>query len=109
MKFILTIFFSLILVAVADANNLSDKIKIGSNAKTSELEIRYNSNSKKNTAANVMIIDANGKEVSSFTCQIKRGSNVVCLHDALNLTEGLYTVKMTVKKKTTSTKFVLFK
>ena len=92
MKFFLTIFLSFILVAAADASNLSDKIKIGSNAKTSELEIRYNCNSKKNLSANVVITDADGKEVSAFTCEIKKGSNAVCLHDALKLSEGIYTV-----------------
>ena len=108
MKFILSIFFSFIFVATAIAGNLSDKIKVGSNAKTSELEIRYNSNSKKNTTANVVITDADGKEVSAFTCEIKKGSNAVCLHDALNLKEGIYTVKMTVNNKMSSTKIVLF-
>lgn len=108
MKFFLTIFFSFVFVAVAHAANLSDKIKIGSNAKTSELEIRYNSNSKKNITANVIITDAEGKEVSAFKSEIKKGSNAVCLHNALNLEEGVYTVKMTIKNKISSTKIVLF-
>ena len=108
MKFILTIFLSLILLAATHAGNLSDKIKIGSNAKTSELEIRYNSNSKKNLPAQVIIIDAEGKEVSAFICDIKKGSNAVCLHDALKLKEGIYTVNMIVKKKRSSTKIILF-
>ena len=108
MKFIFSIFFSFIFVASADANNLSDKIKIGSNAKTSELEIKYHSNSKKNITANVVITDAEGKEVSAFKCEIKKGSNAVCMHNALNLKEGIYTVKMTVKNKISSTKIVLF-
>ncbi len=109
MKFILSIFFTFVFVAAANADNLSDKIKIGSNAKTSELEIRYNSNSKRNITANVVITDAEGKAVGAFTCEIKKGSNAVCLHDALNLKEGIYTVKMTTKNKISSTKIVLFK
>ena len=108
MKFFLTIFFSFIFFAVADANVISEKIKIGSNAKTSKLEIRYNTKSKKNKTAKVFITDVRGKEVCNFTCAIKKGSNAVCMQDALDLTEGIYTVKMVVGNKISSTKLVLF-
>ena len=108
MKFILTIFFNFVLVAFANAGATNDKIKIGSNAKTAELEIRYNSKSKKNISANVIITDSEGKQVSAFTCEIKKGTNTVCLHNALQLKEGIYSVKMTVNNKISSTNIVFF-
>ena len=102
--FILTLIFA----TSAYAYNLSDKIKIGSNAKTSKLEIRCNSKRTKILKANVVIINANGKEVRAFKCDIKKGKNAVCMQDALTLDEGIYTVKMMIKNKTSSTKLVLF-
>ena len=108
MKLFLTIIFSISLVTGAKASSFIDKIKIGSNAKTSELEIRYNCNKNKVQTANVVITDAAGDDVSSFTCEIKKGSNAVCMHNALQLPEGIYTVKMMVKKKVFTSKIVLF-
>ena len=108
MKFILSLFFSVIFVAAANAGNLVDRIKIGSNATTAELEIRYNSNNKKNLKANVLITDADGKEVSAFTCEIKKGSNSVCLLDALKLKEGIYTVKTYLKNMVSTAKILIF-
>ena len=108
MKLFLTIVFSISLIAGAEASSFIDKIKINSNAKTSELEIRYNSNKNKVRKAVVIITDAAGNDVSSFTCEIKKGSNAVCMHNALQLPEGLYTVKMMVKKKMYTSKIVLF-
>ena len=108
MKFILNIFFSFIFAATASAGDAKSKITIGSNAKTSTLEIKFNSTHKKNFPANVAIINAEGKQVILFKCEIEKGLNVVSLHDALNLKEGIYTVEMTVKKRKSSTKFVLF-
>ena len=109
MRLLLFILFSFIFLTDVDASNLLYKIKIGSNAKTSKLEIRLNSAHKKNLQANVIIINAEGKEVNAFKCEIINGLNAVCMQEALNLEEGIYTVKMRVKKKTSSTKFVLFK
>ena len=108
MKFILNIFFSFLFAATASAGDSKGKITIGSNAKTSTLEIKFNSTHKKNFPANVAIINAEGKKVSLFKCEIVKGLNVVSLLEALNLKEGIYTVEMTVKKRKSSTKFVLF-
>ena len=109
MKCIFSIFLSFILTASVYAGSINDKITIGSNAKTSKLEIKYNSNYKKNLQANVIILDAEGNEVEAFICKIFKGANAVCMQDALNLKEGIYTVALTVKNKTFTTKFVLFK
>ena len=109
MKSLIFILFSFIFILSANAGNVLDDIKIDSNAKTSKLEIRFNSNYKKQLKANVVILNAAGKEVGVFKCDINKGSNVVCMHNALNLEEGIYTVALTVKKNTSSTKFVLFK
>lgn len=86
-----------------------EKIRISSNSKTSSLELKFNSTHKKNLQAYVAIINAEGKQVSAFKCEIVKGLNVVSLHEALNLNEGIYTVEMTVQKRKSSTKFVLFK
>ncbi len=109
MKSLLFILFSFVFTNATFAGSLSDEIKIGSNAITSKLEIRLTNTYKKNIRANVLILNAEGKEVNAFKCEIKKGSNAVCMQDALSLAEGTYTVRMTVKKKTSSTKFVLFK
>ena len=108
MKFILNIFFGFFFAATASAGDFKNKITIGSNAKTSTLEIKFNSTLKKSFPANVAIINAEGKQVSLFKCEIEKGLNVVILHEALNLKEGIYTVEMTVKKRKSSTRFVLF-
>ena len=97
------------MVNPADAGNSLSRIRIVSNAKTSCLEIKFFSNNKKNLQGNVVIIDAAGNNVRSFRCEIVKGSNAVCLQDALNLKEGIYTVELNVKKRKSSTKFVLFK
>ncbi len=109
MKVLLFILISFIITTSTRAGMFSDEIKIGSNATTSKLELRLNSSYKKITKANIVILNAKGKKVNEFKCAIKKGSNTVCMQDALNLDEGVYTVNMTVKKKTSSTKFVLFK
>lgn len=86
-----------------------EKIRISSNSKTSSLELKFVSTHKKNLQAYVAIINAEGKQVSAFKCEIVKGLNIVSLHEALNLNEGIYTVEMTVQKRKSSTKFVLFK
>ena len=109
MKFLLTIFLSFIFIANACAGVSKNKITIGSNATTSKLEIKFISNYKKNLQGNVVITDAEGKEVRSFQCDIIKGSNAICMKDALDLKEGTYTVELKVKNKKSSTKLVLFK
>lgn len=109
MKFFSTIIFFLFFYTATSAGVIREKFKIGSNAKTSTLEIKFNSTYKKNLPANFIIFNEEGKRVSAFQCEIIKGSNVVCLQDALNLKEGIYTVEMTLKKRKSSTKFVLFK
>ena len=109
MRLLLFILMNFICAIPADAGNPVDKIKLGSNAKTDNIEIRFNSTYKNNLTANVVVLNAEGKEVSVFKCDIKKGMNAVCLENALNLDEGIYTVNMTVKRKTSSTKFVVFK
>ena len=108
MKFILNIFFGFFFAATAIAGDFNNKITIGSNAKTSTLEIKFNSTHKKYFPAHVAIINAEGEQVSAFKCEIVKGLNVVSLQEALKLKEGIYTVEMTVKKRKSSTKFVLF-
>ena len=108
MKFILTIFLSFIFIATAFAGDSKNKITIGSNAKTSKLEIKFISNYKKNLQGNVIIIDAEGTEVNSFKCNLIKGSNAISMQDALDLKEGIYTVELEVKNKKSSLKFVLF-
>ena len=104
-----TILISFLLCTATIAGVPRGKITISSNAKTSLLEIKFNSTHKKSLQANVVILNAKGKQVSAFKCEIVKGLNVVSMHEALNLKEGIYTVEMTVKKKKSSTKFLLFK
>lgn len=109
MRSLLFILISCICTTTAEASNLLDKINIGSNSKTNNLEVRFNSTDKRVLTADVVILNAIGEKVSVFKCNIKQGMNAVSLQNALNLKEGVYTVSMTVKKRTSSTKFVLFK
>ena len=108
MKIFTTILISLLFYISTIAGIPCERIRISSNAKTSTLEIKFNSTYKKNLQANVAIINAEGKQVSAFKCEIVKGLNVVSLQEALKLKEGIYTVEMTVKKRKSSTKFVLF-
>ena len=108
MKIFATILISLLFYTATIAGITREKIIISSNAKTSTLEIKFNSTHKKNYQANVAIINAEGEQVSAFKCEIVKGLNVVSLQEALKLKEGIYTVEMTVKKRKSSTKFVLF-
>ena len=109
MKYLLSIFFTFSIIVNVVAGNINDKITIASNAKTDKLEIKYKSNYKRNLKANVVIIDEEGEQVRSFKCNIIKGSNTICMQDALDLKEGIYTVELTVKNKKSSTKLVLFK
>lgn len=109
MRLLILILFSSVFGVTAKAATKEDKIKIVSNATSSTLEIVFNSNKKQDKQASVVIIDELGNEVKAFKCEIYKGLNAVCLEEALDLKEGIYTVKLTVKKKTISTKFVLFK
>ncbi len=109
MKVFAIILISLLFYTATIAGLTREKIRISSNAKTSTIQIQFNSTYKKNLPASIVILDAEGKRVSSFQCEIIRGLNVVCLQEALNLKEGIYTVEMRVKKRKSSTKFVLFK
>ena len=85
-----------------------DEIKVGTNAKTASLEIKYTSTHKKNREAAVSILDEKGNIVNSFKISINKGENIIPLADALSLKEGLYTVNILVKKKTLSTKLMIF-
>ena len=109
MKILISIFFSLLVFSVANAASLTNEIKIGTNSKTSQLEIRLAQKYKKTVQANIIIADATGNIVRSFDCVIVKGSNIIYMQDALNLDEGNYIVKMIVNKKTSTTNFVLFK
>ena len=100
------IFFLFYTATFAGTNR--EKIRISSNPKSSLLELKFNSTHKKNLQGYVAIINVEGKQVSAFKCEIVKGLNVVSLQEALKLKEGIYTVEMTVKKRKSSTKFVLF-
>ena len=106
MKVLLTI-FSFFIIASAIAVPF-DEIKVGSNAKTSSLEIRYTSSHKKNKDVTVLILDEKGILINSFTTMVVNGENIIPLTNALNLKQGLYTVKVLAKKKTLSTKLMIF-
>ena len=107
MKFLFTTIFSFFLFAFAIAMPY-DEIKVGSNAKTSSLEIRFTSTHKKNREAAVSVLDEKGNIVNSFKVIINKGENIIPLATALGLKEGLYTVNILVKKKTLSTKLMIF-
>ena len=108
MRLILSIFSFLQFIATANGGIAKEKITISPNAKTSQLEIKYQSKFKKKLSGKVVILNAAGNEVKNFTCDIINGSNTICMQNALNLAEGIFTVQLTVKNKTSSTKFVLF-
>ncbi len=83
MKIFATILISLVFYTATIAGVIRDKIRVSSNAKTSSLEIKFNSTYKKNLQANIAIINAGGKQVSAFKCEIVKGLNVVSLQEAL--------------------------
>ena len=108
MKVLFSTIFSLLLVATAIAMPF-DEIKVGTNTKTSSLEIRFTSTTaKKIFEATVSIVNEKGKIVSSFKTAINKGENIIPLVNALGLKEGLYTVNILIKKKTLSTKLMIF-
>lgn len=107
MRLLILILFSSVFGAIAKAAIQEDKIKIVSNVTTSTREILFNLSKNQEKQANFVIIDELGNEVKSFKREINKGLNAVCLEEALDLKEGIYTM-MTVKKKAFSTKFVLF-
>ncbi|MCY7292362.1 MAG: hypothetical protein LH615_09295 [Ferruginibacter sp.] len=107
MKIVFTSIFSFILLASAIAMPI-DKIKIGSNSKTSSLEIRLNSTHKKSREAIVSIVNEAGKIVNSFKAVISKGENIIAVKNALGLKEGLYTLNILINKKTLSTKLMIF-
>ncbi len=109
MKFFSTIFLFSIFVASTNAGIAKDKITISPNSKTSQLEIKYQSKFRKKLTGKVVILNATGSAVETFNCDITNGLNTICMQNAMNLTEGIFTVHITVKNKTSSTKFVLFK
>lgn len=107
MKIVSTLIFSLIFLASAIATPLDD-IKIGSNAKTSSLEIRFISTHKKNKEATVSIINEIGIIVNTYTVRVKKGENIIEIKNALGLKEGLYSINILVKTKILSTKLMIF-
>lgn len=86
----------------------TDEIKIGSNAKTSSLEVRFNSSHKKSRKAVVSIINEKGIIVNSYKAIILKGENVIAVNNLPGLKEGLYTINILVKRKTLSTKLMIF-
>ena len=107
MKFLLVSIFSFVFYAFAIAMP-GDEIKIGSNSKSSSLEIRYNSTNKKLREATVSIINEDGVLVNTFKATIGKGQNTIDIKKALGLKEGLYTINILVNKKTLSTKLMIF-
>ena len=86
----------------------TDEIKIGSNAKTSSLEVRFNSSTKKSRKVVVSIINEKGIIVNSYKAIILKGENVIAVNNLPGLKEGLYTINILVKRKTLSTKLMIF-
>ena len=107
MKVLFTAIFNLFFLASIVAAPF-DEIKIGSNGKTSSLEIRFTSTHKKNKEATVSLINEKGNTVDSFKVSIIKGQNIIPLSTLLGLPEGLYTVNIMVGKKTLSTKLIIF-
>jgi hypothetical protein len=107
MKVLFTSIFTVLILASAIALPFDD-VKIGSNAKTASLEIRFTSTHKKNRTAAVSISDEKGSIVNNFQVKISKGENIIPIATVLGLKEGLYTVNILVKKKTLSTKLMVF-
>ncbi len=108
MKFLITSIFTLLFMASAIAIPL-EEVKVGTNAKNSSLEIRFTSTTnKKNIETTVSIINEKGDVVNTFKAYINNGENIIPLNNALSLREGLYTVNILMKKKTLSTKLMIF-
>ncbi len=108
MNFLFTSLFTLFVFASAIAIPLDD-IKVGTNAKNSSLEIRFTSTTnKKNIEATVSIINEKGNVVNSFKAIVNNGVNIIPLNNALSLKEGLYKVNILMKRKTLSTKLMIF-
>lgn len=103
MKVVLTIFLSVFFLATASANNSGD-IKIGSNGKTSTIELRMQS--KKAASATITILNANGVVVSTQTANLVRGKNNIAMIDIASLEEGMYKVTLVSNKKTLTTQFM---
>lgn len=107
MKILFTSLLSFFLLASAIAIPI-DEIKIGSNAKTSTLEVRFTSTHKKSRNAVVSIINEQGVIVNSYKAVITKGENIIPVNNVPGLKEGLYTINILVKKKTLSTKLMIF-
>ncbi len=107
MKILFTSLLSFFLLASAIAMPI-DKIKIGSNPKTSSLEIRFTFSYKKSRKAVVSIINEQGVIVKKCNAVIVKGENVIAVNNAPGFKEGLYTINILVKKKTLSTKLMIF-
>ncbi len=106
MKALFTILLSVIFLSTASANNFGD-IKIGSNGKTSTIEVRMNS--KKATAATITILNAQGVVVSTQKANLTRGDNNIALVDIQNLEEGTFTVTLVANNQTHTTQFMNWK
>ena len=65
-------------------------INIGSNAKTSNLEIRFYPTHKENREAGITILIADAKSINTFDCINTKRANAVCRQDALTLNKGIY-------------------
>jgi hypothetical protein len=108
MKVLFTSIFTFLIFVTAFAFPF-DEIKVGTNAITSSIELRFTSTcAKKNAEAIVYVLNEKGLVVKTFKASINKGENIIPLADALSLREGLYTVNILINKKTLSTKLMIF-
>ena len=108
MKFLFSLIIGAFLFSPAFAIN-ADKIRVSSNGKTSKIELRFSSKSKRKQAAVFTVTNAEGKIMSTQNSDIICGDNAVCLCEALDLPEGTYTVTTVTKKKTYTNQFIIWK
>ena len=106
MKLLFTFIFSLYILSTSALPG--DEIKISPNAKSSSIVVKYTSTHKKTRAATVSIVNVKGETVNSFKTAINKGENIIPVNDIHSLKEGIYSINILVKKKTVSTKLVIF-
>ncbi len=106
MKALIILLISTFSFATSFANNF-DTIKIGSNGKTSTIELRVNS--KKATAVTITITNAAGEVVITQNANLVTGPNAVELVNVANLEEGTFLVTMVANGKKMTTQFVNWK
>ena len=109
MKFLMLILFSFLVFSLVNATPLNDKIKIGLNSITNQLEFRFTVKNKKTINATIIITDVSENLAQNFNCDIINGSPTIRIKDALNFDAASYNVLMIVHKKTYRTNFILFK